>query len=160
MKTQNDNGFAGKRRSLQDLPFSEIENKTIVFTNGCFDLLHPGHLYLLREAKKLGDVLIVGVNDDASVKRLKGEARPLESLEERLRKLAEVPEVDLVIAFSEDTPLELIRQLRPQVLVKGGDYSEAQVVGAEFVRSLGGRVHIIPLLEGYSTTGIIGQNKG
>ena len=126
-----------------------------VFTNGCFDLLHPGHLHLLREARKLGDLLIVGINSDASVKRLKGPGRPVQALDIRMRQLAELSEVDVIIPFEEDTPLELIRIIRPDVLVKGGDYTAAAVVGHDIVRE----VVIIPLLPGYSTTQQLSDRK-
>lgn len=127
------------------------KNKTIVFTNGCFDLLHEGHFHLLKQAKKLGDVLIVAVNTDDSIKRLKGNARPIETLETRLSKLSEVVEVDYLITFSEDTPLKLIQQVQPDILVKGGDYSPENIIGKEFVK----QVIVVPLLDGFSTTRII-----
>jgi D-beta-D-heptose 7-phosphate kinase / D-beta-D-heptose 1-phosphate adenosyltransferase len=128
---------------------------TIVFTNGCFDVLHAGHVHVLRMASSMGDRLIVGVNTDSSVARLKGDRRPLNKLEDRLEMLSEMRSVDYVVPFDEDTPAELIREVRPDVLVKGGDYSAEEVAGAEFVASCGGRVEIVPLLEGYSTTGTI-----
>lgn len=131
------------------------ENKTIVFTNGCFDLLHQGHLYLLNEAKKLGDMLIVAVNTDDSVKRLKGNTRPIESLETRLNKLSTLDIVDYVIAFSDDTPIQLIQQILPNVLVKGGDYKKEEIVGNNIAQE----VVIIPLLDGFSTTKIISENN-
>ena len=131
------------------------KDKTIVFTNGCFDLLHDGHLHLLTEARKLGDVLIVGINDDASVQRLKGEKRPIESLEIRLKKLAELEIIDYVISFSEDTPLQLIEQTKPDILVKGGDYKIDNIIGSHLVK----KVVIIPLLDGFSTTKIIAGRK-
>ncbi len=131
------------------------ENKTIVFTNGCFDLLHKGHLHLLEEAKKLGDILIVAVNDDASVKRLKGNSRPIESLEIRMKKIAELKAIDYVISFSEDTPLQLIEQLQPTILVKGGDYKKEEIVGNKIAH----QTVIIPLLEGYSTTKEVESKK-
>lgn len=132
---------------------SKIERKdnTIVFTNGCFDLLHEGHLHLLKEAKKLGTILLVAVNEDASVQRLKGNTRPIESLEIRMQKLAEISEVDYIISFSEDTPYSLIKTIQPNILVKGGDYKMEEVVGREFVQ----QVVLIPLLAGYSTTKLI-----
>lgn len=130
------------------------KNKTIVFTNGCFDLLHQGHLHLLNEAKKLGDILIVAVNNDASVKKLKGETRPIENLETRLKHLSELKEVDYVISFSEETPIHLIEQIQPTVLVKGGDYKKEDVVGNKIAE----QVVIVPLLAGFSTTKII-QSK-
>ena len=130
------------------------KNKIIVFTNGCFDLLHEGHLYLLKEAKKLGDILIVAVNTDDSIKKLKGNSRPIESLETRLNKLLKLNEVDFVIPFSEDIPLQLIQKIQPTILVKGGDYKKEEIVGNNIIEE----VVIIPLLEGFSTTQII-QSK-
>lgn len=129
--------------------------QTIVFTNGCFDLLHEGHLHLLKEAKKLGDILIVAVNTDDSIKKLKGEARPIEPLETRLNKLSKLDEVDYLIPFSEDTPLLLIQKIQPNILVKGGDYKKEEIVGNNIVQE----VVIIPLLDGYSTTKIISRNN-
>jgi rfaE bifunctional protein nucleotidyltransferase chain/domain len=127
-----------------------------VFTNGVFDLLHRGHVEYLAEARSLGDCLVVGVNSDASVRRLgKGSDRPLNPLPDRLAVLAALAAVDLVVPFEEDTPLELIRLLEPDVLVKGGDYTEATVVGADLVRRSGGRVVIIPLRPGFSTTRLL-----
>ncbi|MEP0814405.1 MAG: D-glycero-beta-D-manno-heptose 1-phosphate adenylyltransferase [bacterium] len=124
----------------------------IVFTNGCFDILHPGHIDILKRARRLGDVLIVGLNSDASTKRLKGENRPF--IRESLRKtvLEELRSVDLVIIFDEDTPIRLIEALRPDVLVKGGDYDRAGVVGGDFVESYGGEVVLLELVPGLSTT--------
>ncbi|HRH56037.1 MAG TPA: adenylyltransferase/cytidyltransferase family protein [Chitinophagales bacterium] len=133
----------------------ERKKQTIVFTNGCFDLLHEGHLYLLKAAKKLGDILIVAVNDDASVKRLKGITRPIESIELRMQKLANLEIVDYVIPFEEDTPLLLIEKIKPNVLVKGGDYKKEEIVGNKIAL----QTVIIPLLEGFSTTKIIEQNN-
>ncbi len=133
------------------------EGRQLVFTNGCFDILHPGHVRYLQAAKALGDILIVGLNDDASVRRLKGAGRPLNSLVDRTYLLAALKPVDLVVPFSEDTPLELILALRPDVLVKGGDYVPDEMVGAEEVRSWGGRVTTIPFIDGHSTTSLIGR---
>ena len=124
----------------------------IVFTNGCFDILHAGHIAYLEEAAKLGDRLIIGVNDDDSVRRLKGETRPINVLSSRLYILGSLSSVDAVVPFSEDTPLNLIKQLHPDVLVKGGDYKPENIVGAEEVKSWGGEVKVIPFLEGFSTT--------
>ncbi len=126
----------------------------IVFTNGCFDLLHPGHIHLLEEAKNLGDRLIVGLNSDASVKRLKGDRRPILSESDRMMLLKALTCVDLVAIFEEDTPLRLIEALRPDILVKGADYQVEQVVGREVVESYGGRVVLVSLIDGYSTTRI------
>lgn len=124
----------------------------VVFTNGVFDLLHPGHIDVLRAARSQGDALVVGLNSDASVKRLKGNSRPVRNERERAYVLAAVESVDAVVVFDEDTPLELIRELRPDVLVKGGDYSIDTVVGAEDVMARGGEVVIVPLTPGHSTT--------
>jgi D-beta-D-heptose 7-phosphate kinase/D-beta-D-heptose 1-phosphate adenosyltransferase len=129
--------------------------KRIVFTNGCFDLLHPGHIYTLTQAKTLGDVLVVGINSDASVKRLKGSQRPVLNEDERALLLAALEAVDYVTLFEEDTPFELIRLLRPQVLVKGGDWSPESVVGRDLVEAEGGEVVMIPYQSGFSSTGII-----
>jgi len=127
----------------------------VVFTNGVFDLLHPGHLDVLRGARERGDALIVGLNSDASVRRLKGPERPVRSEAERAYVLAGLETVDAVAVFDQDTPLELVKVLRPDVIVKGGDYSPETVVGAAEVRSWGGECIIIPLTPGQSTTSII-----
>jgi rfaE bifunctional protein nucleotidyltransferase chain/domain len=127
----------------------------VVFTNGVFDLLHPGHVDLLVAARALGDALVVGVNTDASVKRLKGPSRPVRNERERAYVLAALESVDAVVLFSEDTPLELIRHIMPDVLVKGGDYSVDTVVGASDVLAHGGDVVIVPLTPGQSTTGTL-----
>lgn len=129
-----------------------FSNQQIVFTNGCFDLLHPGHIYLLQEAKKLGDLLVVGINSDLSIKRLKGLNRPIESLTTRINHLAQLDCVDYIIAFEEDTPIHLIEKINPNILLKGGDYTKASIVGAELVEKNGGKVLVIPLLDGFSTT--------
>jgi rfaE bifunctional protein nucleotidyltransferase chain/domain len=127
----------------------------VVFTNGVFDLLHPGHIDVLLGARRKGELLVVGVNSDASVKRLKGPERPIRTQVERAYVLAALAMVDVVVIFDEDTPLETVMAIRPDVLVKGGDYTEATVVGAREVRSWGGSVAIIPLTPGHSTTSII-----
>ena len=132
----------------------------LVFTNGVFDLLHPGHVEILVAARSEGDALVVGLNSDASVHRLKGPGRPVRTTAERAIVLAALEVVDAVVVFEQDTPLELIRHLRPDVLVKGGDYSEATVVGAPDVRSSGGRVVIVPLAPGHSTTSTIEKLRG
>lgn len=131
--------------------------KSIVFTNGCFDWLHPGHIHLLSQAADLGDILLVGVNSDASVTRLKGAERPLMNHTWRMRQLAALFFVDGVVLFEEDTPRRLIEKIRPDVLVKGADYSEDRIEGADFVRSYDGRVERIPLLNGFSTTHILNR---
>ena len=125
-----------------------------------FDLLHPGHIDVLMGARRLGDALIVGLNSDDSVRRLKGPGRPVRSQAERACVLAALECVDCVVVFDDDTPLELVRELRPDVLVKGGDYTEATIVGAIDVRHWGGDVHVIPLTPGQSTTNIIQKLRG
>lgn len=129
--------------------------KNIVFTNGCFDILHIGHMRYLQEAAKLGDILVVGLNSDASVKRLKGTSRPINSELERAEMLCAFEFVDYVIIFEEDTPLELIKKIQPDVLVKGGDYENEYIIGTNEVESRGGKLVLIPFVEGKSTTNII-----
>ncbi|MCF8069318.1 MAG: bifunctional D-glycero-beta-D-manno-heptose-7-phosphate kinase/D-glycero-beta-D-manno-heptose 1-phosphate adenylyltransferase HldE [Desulfobacterales bacterium] len=126
----------------------------IIFTNGCYDLLHPGHIDLLHKSKALGNRLVVGLNTDASVRRLKGESRPILSEQDRAAVLSALSCVDMVVLFDEDTPLNLISALTPDTLVKGADYRPDQVVGKEVVEAYGGKIELVPLLEGYSTTGI------
>lgn len=130
------------------------KNQKIVFTNGCFDLLHLGHIDYLAKAKDLGDKLIIGVNTDNSVRRLKGVYRPLQDENSRLHILAALEFVDAVILFNEDTPYELIKKIQPDVLVKGADYKIEDIVGYDIVTSRGGEVKTIEYLEGYSTTSI------
>jgi rfaE bifunctional protein nucleotidyltransferase chain/domain len=131
------------------------EGQRIVFTNGVFDVLHRGHVEYLEEARALGDRLVVGVNTDASVRRLKGPERPLVPENERVELLSALECVDLAVLFEEDTPERLIREVRPEVLAKGGDWSPDRIVGREFVESLGGTVHSIRLREGLSTTRLL-----
>jgi D-beta-D-heptose 7-phosphate kinase/D-beta-D-heptose 1-phosphate adenosyltransferase len=132
----------------------------VVFTNGVFDLLHPGHVDVLLGARRRGEALVVGVNSDESVRRLKGPERPIRSAPERCYVLAALEAVDAVVVFDEDTPRELIRALRPDVLVKGGDYTESTIVGAREVRERGGEVVVIPLTPGHSTTSTIERLRG
>ena len=129
--------------------------KKIVFTNGCFDILHHGHLDLLACAADFGNVLIVGINTDSSVQRLKGPARPVTNEQDRAFQVASLLCTDAVCLFDEDTPEELIKLIKPDVLVKGGDYTIDKIVGADFVQSNGGSVEIIPFVTGYSTTSLI-----
>jgi len=129
--------------------------RRIVFTNGCFDLLHPGHVCILQEARELGDALIVGLNSDASVRQLKGEGRPVLPERERAEILAALECVDAVVIFDQVTPREVIARLLPDVLVKGGDWPGNQIVGREEVEAAGGRVVSIPVVPGYSTTEIL-----
>lgn len=132
----------------------------VVFTNGVFDLLHPGHVDLLHAARSAGDAMVVAINSDASVRRLKGDSRPVRNEAERALVLAAVGTVDAVVIFDQDTPLDIIRKLEPDVLVKGGDYTEATVVGATEVKARGGRVVIVPLTPGQSTTAIVEKLRG
>jgi D-beta-D-heptose 7-phosphate kinase/D-beta-D-heptose 1-phosphate adenosyltransferase len=131
------------------------KDKKVVFTNGCFDLLHSGHIHLFREAKKKGDVFIVAVNDDSSIKKIKGTSRPIFPLEERVEILGAIEDIDYLVSFSEETPQEIIGRLLPDVLVKGGDWRPEEVVGKKEVEEAGGEVVIIPYLEGCSSSEIV-----
>lgn len=147
--------------SSRDIVFQcsrwKLLSKTISFTNGCFDILHPGHISSLSDAAREADFLVVGLNSDTSARRLKGEGRPVMDEHSRAIMLASLLIVDAVVIFEEDTPLELIQIVQPDVLVKGGDYTIDQIVGAKEVQAAGGRVVINPILAGFSTTGIIGK---
>jgi rfaE bifunctional protein nucleotidyltransferase chain/domain len=139
-------------RSLQ------AQGLKVVFTNGCFDLLHPGHVAYLEEARSLGDALLVAVNTDASVRRLgKGELRPVNPQADRARVLAGLQAVDRVVFFEEDTPLEILTELQPNILVKGGDYQEHEVVSRDLILARGGQVRILPFRPGYSTSGLLAR---
>lgn len=155
--------FTKKILSLKELSKQisrwQLKSNTIVFTNGCFDLLHTGHLHTLQEAKNLGDKLVVGVNASSSVQKLKGSNRPIQSEEDRSIMLAALQIVDAVIIFEEETPLKIIEDITPDVLVKGGDWKIENIVGANHVLNNGGFVKSIPLLEGYSTTDLIKKIK-
>jgi D-beta-D-heptose 7-phosphate kinase/D-beta-D-heptose 1-phosphate adenosyltransferase len=137
----------------------KILGKTVAFTNGCFDILHPGHLYSLSQTAKEADYLIVGLNSDDSVKRLKGPDRPINNTHDRALILANLVLVDMVVVFEQDTPLELISNLLPDILVKGGDYTIDTIVGAKEVIANGGKVIINPIVEGFSTTKLIEKIK-
>ena len=147
------------RRSPQEaadfVAARRARGETIVFTNGVFDLLHPGHVKYLQDARSLGDVLIVGLNSDASVRRNKGPSRPITPEPERAEMLAALAAVDAVVIFDEDTPAEIIRAVQPDILVKGADWAADQIVGRDTVEARGGRVVRIPLEQGYSTTAIV-----
>ena len=132
-------------------------NKIIGFTNGCFDLFHEGHLYLIKEAKKKCDFLIIGLNSDESVKTLKGESRPIENQEQRVKNLSKMKEVDAIVIFNTETPENIIKDLNPDILIKGGDYNKTDIVGSKFVIENGGSVEVIDLLTGFSTTKIINE---
>jgi D-beta-D-heptose 7-phosphate kinase/D-beta-D-heptose 1-phosphate adenosyltransferase len=150
-------GSAGKLRDLASATaWRSRQPGRVVFTNGVFDLLHPGHIELLEAARREGDALIVGVNSDASARRLaKGPARPVAAEQARARVLAGLAAVDCVVLFDENTPLELIRALAPDVLVKGADYTRDRIVGADWVEARGGRVVRVPVVPGYSTTAMV-----
>lgn len=139
---------------------TKLGSRTLVFTNGVFDLIHPGHVDVLLGARREGDALVVGLNSDASVRRIKGPGRPVRTENERSIVLAALGMVDAVVLFDQDTPLELIEALRPDVLAKGGDYTEATIIGAQSVTARGGRVVVIPLTPGQSTTGIVEKLRG
>lgn len=132
-----------------------FKNYKIVFTNGCFDIIHRGHIEYLIEASKLGDILVLGLNTDNSIKRLKGEGRPIQDQKTRAIVLAAYSFINAIVMFDEDTPIELIKFIRPNILVKGGDYKKEEIVGYDFVNSYGGEVVVLPYIEGYSTTDII-----
>jgi rfaE bifunctional protein nucleotidyltransferase chain/domain len=137
----------------------KAERKKIVFTNGCFDLLHVGHIRYLAQAKKLGDFLIIGLNSDSSVKELKGKDRPINSFEDRATLLSAIESVDLVIMFEEQTPENLIKDIVPDILVKGGDYNIEDIVGYQTVIQNGGQVKTLSFYEGYSSTNYINKIK-
>jgi D-glycero-beta-D-manno-heptose 1-phosphate adenylyltransferase len=146
--------------------YTQLENflqrnqgKSIVFTNGCFDIVHIGHIQYLNEAKKLADLLVVGINSDQSVKKLKGNDRPINSEQDRAFFLMNLKAVDFVVIFDQDTPLELIKRVKPNVLVKGGDWPIEKIVGHEEVIATGGQVLSLSFLDGYSTTNIINKIK-
>jgi len=136
---------------------AKSNGECIIMTNGCFDLLHPGHIDYLEKARAMGDRLVVAVNDDASVKRLKGETRPINTLSTRMRMLSALGCVDWVVPFTQDTPEQLYCRLLPDILVKGGDYTEEHIVGASCVKAAGGEVRIIEFSPGYSTTALINK---
>ena len=154
----------GKVRSvrglLPELAAHRRKGRTIGFTNGCFDLLHAGHVRYLRDARALCDVLVVGLNSDDSIRRIKGEDRPVNTEEDRAVVLSELESVSYLVMFADDTPTELIRAVRPEVLIKGGDYAPEAVVGRELVESWGGRVELVPLVAGRSTTSLIERLRG
>jgi len=135
------------------------DNKILVFTNGCFDFIHSGHIYYLKEAKSFGDVLIVGLNSDNSTRRIKGGKRPINNEDARALVLSSLEMVDYVIIFDEDTPYQLIKMIMPDILVKGGDYKIQDVIGEDIVQGNGGKVKCVKYIEGFSTTSIIEEIK-
>ena len=138
---------------------ARAKGRTVVFTNGCFDLLHRGHVHMLREAKRQGDLLIVAMNSDSSVKAIKGPSRPIMPESDRVELIAAMEMVDYVVVYDEPDPYNLIAAIKPNVLAKGGDWSPDKIIGADIVEQHGGRVAVIPYLEGFSTTEIIERIK-
>ncbi|MDL2296984.1 D-glycero-beta-D-manno-heptose 1-phosphate adenylyltransferase [Bacteroidales bacterium OttesenSCG-928-E04] len=162
MKNHSLDSLRHKILSLDDFKkkMDDFDSEKIVFTNGCFDILHLGHVEYLAKAKDLGEILVVGVNSDLSVKRLKGDTRPVNPEHARAMLLAALTVVDYVIVFEEDTPFNLIAEITPDFLVKGGDYVEKEIVGANIVNNAGGKVVVIPLTEGFSTTRTLEKSLG
>lgn len=150
--------FSNKQLSAQ-MAVWQFKGKRIVFTNGCFDIIHPGHIAYLSKAKDFGDILVIGLNSDDSVRQLKGENRPIIPEKERAFMLASLRFVDAVVIFDEETPINLIQQLQPDVLVKGKDYKAEEIVGYDIVTAKGGTVETIELVEGFSTTSLIDKLK-
>lgn len=159
MRTCRRGSLSSKLKNLKELKgiihTLKSKGKKIVFTNGCFDLLHYGHIKYLEDAKRKGDILVVAVNRDSSVRRIKSNKRPIINEQDRLRIVAALESVDYVVAFIEDTPLKLIKSLKPDILVKGADWNEKDIVGREFVLSYGGCVSTVKLVKGRSTTNLI-----
>lgn len=144
---------------IRQLAIWRFLSKKIVFTNGCFDIIHLGHIVYLSRAKDLGDILLIGLNTDDSVKRLKGNNRPVNNEQERAMLLASLRFVDGIILFSEDTPYELIKKTEPDILVKGSDYKKDEIVGADIIKKYGGELVTIDFLEGYSTSSVLDKIK-
>ncbi len=157
---QTGKGMLTREQVAHAVRLAKQAGEKVVFTNGCFDILHAGHVSYLEEARALGDRLVVAVNDDASVTRLKGAGRPVNELRRRLRVLAGLASVDWVVGFAEDTPVGLLEELEPNVLVKGGDYGVDEVVGADVVAAYGGEVQVLGLVEDCSTTEILEKVRG
>ncbi|HVO96154.1 MAG TPA: D-glycero-beta-D-manno-heptose 1-phosphate adenylyltransferase [Terriglobales bacterium] len=151
--------MTNKLKSLEELQRIAADarrvGKTVVFTNGCFDLLHRGHVHVLREAKAYGDILIVGINSDRSVRSIKGPKRPILPETDRIELIAAMEMVDYVVSFDEPDPYNIIAAIKPNVLAKGGDWSTEKIIGADVVEREGGRIAVIPYLKGFSTTAII-----
>ena len=149
----------GKERNLErllpELDAYRKQGKKIAFTNGCFDILHAGHIAMLREARNTADLLVVGLNSDKSIRRIKGKDRPVNQQNNRIMVLSELESIDYIIVFNQDTPIQLLKKIKPDVLVKGGDYRLNQVVGADLVESHGGKVVLVKPIKGLSTTQIV-----
>ncbi|MFH1752610.1 MAG: D-glycero-beta-D-manno-heptose 1-phosphate adenylyltransferase [Candidatus Omnitrophota bacterium] len=154
-----DDKIKDAKKLKRELSHLKRDGRSIVFTNGCFDILHAGHVTYLEEAKKQGDVLIVAVNSDRSVKRIKGPGRPITSETDRMKILAALESVDFVTKFSEDDPGAIVEKLDPDVIVKGADWKKDEIIGARHVMKSGGRVKTIPFLKGYSTTALLKKVK-
>ncbi|MBK8517849.1 MAG: D-glycero-beta-D-manno-heptose 1-phosphate adenylyltransferase [Saprospiraceae bacterium] len=157
MKSLKQKVYSHHTKALDMIQRWKKEGKKIVFTNGCFDIIHVGHVLYLESARSLGDILIVGINSDISVRKLKGLSRPINDELSRSYVLASLASVDAAIIFEEDDPLNVIKSICPDVLVKGGDWKPDQIIGGDFVTSQGGEVHSLPFVDGYSTTSI--ENK-
>jgi len=155
MKQDSEQHQTALQQAMKQIEAWKTEGKKIVFTNGCFDLLHPGHIDYLEKAAAHGDVFVIGLNDDDSIRRLKGKTRPISPLKDRIIMLAALRAVNLVVPFSEDTPLNLITALMPDTLIKGGDYQPDDIIGASEVRDNGGEVLVIPFVDGYSSSKLI-----
>src|SRR5690606_6484660 len=153
----SERGVVTEEQLLQAVEDARARGEKIVFTNGCFDIIHAGHVAYLEEARKLGHRLVVAINSDASVKRLKGAGRPINPVDRRMAVLAGLESVDWVLAFEDDTPERLLRNLKPDVLVKGGDYQEHQVVGGESVKSYGGSLKVLSFIDSSSTAAIVNK---
>ena len=144
---------------LKIIEKEKSDEKVIVFTNGCFDILHPGHIDYLTKAREMGDLLIIGLNENASIARLKGVDRPINNVVDRITMLSALSCVDYIVTFAEDTPRNLIQELKPDILVKGDDYKIEDIAGTEEVLQYGGKVNLVPLLQGYSTSQFINRIK-
>ena len=144
-------------RIVSDL---KAKGEKVVFTNGCFDIIHVGHVDYLSKARQMGDILVIGLNSDTSVRRLKGKGRPINKEEDRAKVLSALYFVDYVTIFNEDTPDRLIRKIKPDILVKGGDWQMKDIVGASFIKSYGGKVATVPFVKGFSTTSLIKKMSG
>lgn len=151
----SERGVVNEEQLMVDVADARAQNERIVFTNGCFDILHAGHVGYLEQARKLGDRLVVAINSDASVTRLKGEGRPINPVDRRMAVLAGLEAVDWVVSFEDDTPERLLEMIRPDILVKGGDYSRQEVVGWEIVEAYGGEIAVLDFLDDCSTTAIV-----
>lgn len=152
-----ENKIKSRRQIKTTIDKLKKEGKRVAFTNGCFDILHYGHIKYLKDARGMADALVVGLNSDSSVRKIKGSSRPINAQLDRAKVLSALCDVDYVTIFNEETPLKLIKLLGPDVLIKGGDWKKEEIVGADFVKSYGARVVTVPYLKGYSTTELLGK---